>query len=107
MSFDVENICAKVPIGEYFRISNRLGKNTPSSTRTQLELEGVIELLEPSPRNFYVQLKAMFYPQDEGIMMGLSLYPVVANISSIMQHDPKLWHPYSNDTFIIWDKGGK
>lgn len=112
VSFDVESLYTNVPLEESLDIIRaKLSQDQTLADRTELPLDGVMELLELCLRNSYFQVKDRFYAQIDGLPMGSSLSPVVANIyMEWFEHyaietaniKPKTWLRYVDDTFIVW-----
>ena len=115
VSFDVVNLFPSVPIGDVLNIiKERLEGDATLATKTSLPVKGILDLLEICLKNVYFQYKEKFYSQKEGLPMGSSLSPALANIfmdgleKRIFQESedkPKLWLRYVDDTFIIWQHG--
>lgn len=66
------------PIGRDIR--DKLSEDEALSTRIQLPLSRVVELLKVCFLNSYLQVKDIFYTQAEGVPMSSTLSPVIENI---------------------------
>lgn len=115
VSFDVQSLFTNVPVPETLAIIERRLENDESLTkRTNIPIPTIMELLSICVNTTYFQFKEKFYKQTDGMAMGSSLSPFMANIfmenleqEAISQTDtpPKVWLRYVDDTFLIWQHG--
>ena len=102
VSFDVVSLYTKVP----FRYAIRVIKEITS--------EEIAKLVEIYLKSTYFSFQGEIYEQVDGVAMGSSLSPIVANLyleylekkaiySSTLK--PRDWKRYVDDTNIIWPHG--
>ena len=111
LSFDVVSLFTAIPVDracDYIR--NKLLKDETLSSRTSLNSNEVISLLNFVLANNYFIYDDKIYKQIHGCMMGTPVSPVVAYLcmetieevainSSEVQ--PKVWKRYVDDSFCI------
>jgi hypothetical protein len=102
VSFDVVSLFIYVPIVDSLQLlSHHFG-------------EDVLALLKHVLTSTYFCFDGQFYEQTDGVAMGSSLSPVIANFfmedfekNAIEQttHKPVCWFRYVDGTFVIWPHG--
>jgi hypothetical protein len=102
VSFDVICLFTNVPIGDSLNLlSKHFGKYT-------------LALFKHTLTSTYFCFDGQYYEQNDGVAMGSSLSPVIANFyvedfekTTIEQatHKPACWYRYVDDTFVIWPHG--
>ena len=115
VSFDVQSLFTNVPVPETLAIiEKRLVSDSQLSERTNLPIPTIMELITMCAETTYFQFKDMFYRQVDGMAMGSSLSPFMANIfmenfeqEALAETDtpPKVWLRYVDDTFLVWQHG--
>ena len=115
VSFDVQSLFTNVPVAETLSIiERRLGEDETLTERTNIPIPTIMEFFSICVNTTYFQFQDTFYKQTDGMAMGSSLSPFMANIfmenleqEALSQTDtpPKVWLRYVDDTFLIWQHG--
>ena len=111
VSFDVVSLFTAIPVGKAcVHIRKKLDEDTTLHSRTKLNTDEIISLLEFTLSNNYFMFNDSVYKQIHGCAMGSSVSPVVANLfmevieeSAIAASTtpPKVWKRYVDDSFVI------
>ena len=114
VSFDVVSLFTAIPVDkacEY--IKTKIEQDATLSSRTNLDIDDVIKLLQFTLSNNYFVFNDKIYKQVHGCAMGSPVSPVVANLcmeeieeSAISNSpvSPKIWKRYVDDSFCIIKK---
>ena len=116
LSLDVDSLFTKVPVAESLEVVKRLLDDDPTlQRRTKLKPEELLQLTELTLTRSYFQHNEKLYVQTEGVSMGSSLGPVIANIYMIHFEEsmlteamnkglatPTLWYRYVDDVLLQW-----
>ena len=115
VSFDVVSLFTAIPVDkacDYIKIKLEQDASLPS--RTNLDINDIISLLQFTLSNNYFMFNDRVYKQVHGCAMGSPVSPVVANLcmeeieeSAINSSSvpPKIWKRYVDDSFCIIKKG--
>ena len=109
-SYDITALFTSVPVDAALNIiKDLLKQHTTLCDRTVLSVQKIIELLGFFLHNTYFSFQNKFYEQVEGVVIGSTVSPIVANLymkyferkalSTIFT--PRLWMRYLDDTFFI------
>ena len=97
----------------YSLITTKLEQDSTPSSRTNLDIDDIIALLQFTLSNNYFVFNDIIYKQVHGCAMGSPVSPVVANLcmeeieeSAINNSSvpPKIWKRYVDDSFCIIGK---
>ena len=111
VSFDVVSLFTAIPVDkacDYIR--KKLDEDTTLNSRTKLNTDEIISLLEFTLSNNYFMFNDSVYKQIHGCAMGSPVSLVVANLcmevieqSAIAASTtpPKVWTRYVDDSFVI------
>ncbi|KAI8507604.1 hypothetical protein Bbelb_149840 [Branchiostoma belcheri] len=117
LSHDVVSLFTNTPIPETLNIiKNRLQEDKDLKSRTNLEIEDIIELLSFIVTTTYFSFRGNIYQQKFGTAMGSPVSPVLANLfmewlerqaiaTAPINCRPKLWKRYVDDIMEIVKKG--
>ena len=114
--YDVTSLFTSIPIDPAFNIiKDLLEKDEKLNDRTVLSVQDIIELLGFCLHNTYFSFQNKFYEQVEGVAMGSSISPIVANLymehferkpSGLLQ-TPLVWYRFVDDTWVIQQQAHK
>ena len=113
VSFDVVSLFTNVPISDTTTITkDRLAADPALKDRTDLTPEQLHDLLLTCVKSSSFRWRDKFFEQSAGASMGSPISPVLADVEefeqlviNILDHRPKVWLRYVDDTFIIWQRG--
>ena len=116
-SYDVSALFTSVLVDPTLNIiKDLLEKDHTLKERTVMEVRDIILLLEFCHKNTYFSFQGQFYKQVEGVAMGSSISPIVANLymeyleqRALMTapNPPRFWHRFVDDTFVIHMEANK
>ena len=111
ISFDVVNLFPSVPVKETLAIVKRkLEEDESLSERTSIPVSGIMELLSLCLTWSYFRFGDEYFLQTDGLAMGSSLSPILANIfmteleETVLARSvckPSVWKRYVDDCFAI------
>ena len=113
-SFDVESLYTNVPLAETINIVlDRLFEEGPDSIFNGFSRSDFRKLLQLSLQDTYFKFNNSVYKQVDGLAMGSSVSPIIANIflnhfetvhlnSCPPEIKPTLYRRYLDDTFILF-----
>ena len=111
VSFDVVSLFTAIPVDkacDYIR--KKLDEDTTLHSRTKLNTDEIISLLEFTLSNNYFMFNDSVYKQIHGCAMGSPVSPVIANLCMEVIEEstiaasttpPKVWKRYVDDSFVI------
>ena len=115
VSFDVINMFTNIPVDEALVvIGDELQKDYTLASRSCLQWDAIMELLEVCLKTTYFQVDNKFFQQKDGMAMGNSLSPIVCDLYMVhfeklaldsALFKPSCWFRYVDDTFVIWPHG--
>ena len=113
VSFDVKSLFTSVPVEDALTaVKETIAQDNEFETRNQISAETLIAMVKTCLSTTSFQFKNQHYELTDGLAMGSSLSPAVANIfmsrleqTALAQVDaedrPKSWFRYVDDVFSI------
>ena len=110
VSFDVVSLFTAIPVDKPRVYIRKKLDDTTLHSRTKLNTDEIISLLEFTLPNNYFMFNDSVYKQIHGCAMGSPVSPVVANLCMEVTEElaiaasttpPKVWKRYVDDSFVI------
>nr|CAH8846348.1 unnamed protein product [Trichobilharzia regenti] len=116
VSFDVNSLYTKIPIQmAMIALKEKLNEDKGLKDRTQLSVEEIIKGVEFCLTTTCFTFEGKIYQQNEGVAMGSTISPIIAdifmdyweeNVLKPFRSSLKCWWRYVDDTLVIVKKNG-
>ena len=112
VSLDVVSLFTQVPTDETLAVvRDKLAAHPLLEERTFIPIDNLMEMLTFWVETTFFGMRSDIYRQEEGLVMGSPLSPVLANIYmeyfeemalGSISRKPSMWLRYVDGTFILW-----